>query len=60
MPDRKPRAAEPRASQSPASQSPASQPRTAEQIRRSRNRVLGLGLAAFVVLIFFISIAKMS
>ncbi|WP_202408267.1 hypothetical protein [Novosphingobium silvae] len=55
MPDRKPRAAEPR-----ASQSPANQPRTAEQIRRSRNRVLGLGLAAFVVLIFFISIAKMS
>lgn len=36
------------------------EPQTAEQIRRSRNRVLGLSLAAFVVLIFFISIAKMS
>lgn len=35
------------------------QPRTAEQIRRSRNRMLGLALAAFVVLVFFISIAKM-
>ncbi|TCM17285.1 hypothetical protein EDF56_106402 [Novosphingobium sp. PhB165] len=33
--------------------------RTPEQIRKSRNRVLGLGLAAFVVLVFFISIAKM-
>lgn len=29
------------------------------RIRRSRNRVLGLLLAAFVVLVFFISIAKM-
>ena len=35
------------------------QPRTAEQIRRSRNRMLGLAHAAFVVLVFFISIAKM-
>ena len=35
-------------------------PQTAEQIRRSRNRMLGLSLAAFVVLVFFISIAKMS
>ncbi|WP_268778251.1 hypothetical protein [Novosphingobium sp. Leaf2] len=34
-------------------------PRTIEQIRRSRNRVLGLGLGAFVILVFFISIAKM-
>lgn len=30
------------------------------RIRRSRNRVLGLLLAAFVVLVFFISLAKMS
>ncbi|MCJ2183166.1 hypothetical protein MTR62_10745 [Novosphingobium sp. 1949] len=35
-------------------------PQAFETIRRSRNRVLGLGLAAFVVLVFFISIAKMS
>lgn len=35
-------------------------PRTPQEIRRSRNRVLGLGLAAFVILVFFISIAKMS
>jgi len=35
-------------------------PRTVAQIRSSRNRVLGLSLAAFVVLVFFISIAKMS
>ncbi len=34
--------------------------RTIEQIRKGRNRVLGLGLAAFVILVFFISIAKMS
>ncbi len=34
--------------------------RSIEQVRRERNRVLGLGLAAFVVLVFFISIAKMS
>ncbi|MCJ2187729.1 hypothetical protein [Novosphingobium beihaiensis] len=33
---------------------------TIEQIRKSRNRVLALGLAAFVILVFFISIAKMS
>jgi hypothetical protein len=32
---------------------------TPEQIRKSRNRVLGLSLAAFVILVFFISIAKM-
>ncbi|WP_255700809.1 hypothetical protein [Novosphingobium kaempferiae] len=30
-----------------------------DQIRRSRNRVLGLSLAGFVILVFFISIAKM-
>lgn len=35
-------------------------PQTAEQIRRNRNRMLGISLAAFVVLIFYISIAKMS
>ncbi|WP_313434138.1 hypothetical protein [Novosphingobium sp.] len=35
-------------------------PRTPEEIRRSRNRVLALSLASFVVLVFFISIAKMS
>ncbi|WP_162853535.1 hypothetical protein [Novosphingobium sp. BW1] len=35
------------------------EPRSIEQIRKDRNRVLGLGLAAFVVLVFFISIAKM-
>ena len=34
-------------------------PRTPEEVRRSRNRVLGLSLAAFVVLVFLISIAKM-
>lgn len=33
--------------------------RTPEQIRKSRNVVLGLSLAAFVVLVFLISIAKM-
>lgn len=33
---------------------------TVQDIRRSRNRVLALSLAAFVILIFFISIAKMS
>jgi hypothetical protein len=31
-----------------------------EKIRRQRNMVMGLLLAAFVVLVFFISIAKMS
>lgn len=30
-----------------------------DQIRKSRNRVLALSLAAFVILVFFISIAKM-
>lgn len=35
-------------------------PRTPEQIRKSRNAVLALSLAAFVVLVFLISIAKMS
>jgi uncharacterized membrane protein YgaE (UPF0421/DUF939 family) len=30
-----------------------------DRIRRSRNRVLALALGAFVVLVFFISIAKM-
>ncbi|WP_157081158.1 hypothetical protein [Novosphingobium naphthalenivorans] len=34
--------------------------RTVEQIRKSRNLVLGLSLAGFVILVFFISIAKMS
>ncbi|MBT0669952.1 hypothetical protein HT136_16420 [Novosphingobium profundi] len=34
--------------------------RSIAQIRKGRNRVLGLALAAFVVLVFFISIAKMS
>lgn len=34
--------------------------RSIEQIRKSRNRVLALSLGAFVVLVFFISIAKMS
>lgn len=29
------------------------------RIRRSRNNVMGLLLAAFVILVFFISIAKM-
>ena len=33
--------------------------RTPEQIRKSRNLVLALSLAAFVILVFFISIAKM-
>ena len=36
------------------------QTRNFEQIRKERNRVLGLALLAFVVLVFFISIAKMS
>jgi biopolymer transport protein ExbD len=31
-----------------------------KRIRRSRNNVLGLLLVAFVILIFFVSIAKMS
>lgn len=31
-----------------------------EKVRKSRNKVLGLSLAAFVILVFFISIAKMS
>ncbi|WP_170065902.1 hypothetical protein [Novosphingobium guangzhouense] len=35
------------------------EPRTFEEIRRSRNRVLALSLAGFVILVFFISIAKM-
>lgn len=35
-------------------------PRSIEQIRKSRNRVLALSLGAFVILVFFISIAKMS
>ena len=33
---------------------------TPQQIRKSRNRVLALSLAAFVILVFLISIAKMS
>ncbi|GAM04790.1 hypothetical protein [Novosphingobium sp. MBES04] len=40
-------------------ETPAPDTRSIEQIRKDRNRVLGLGLAAFVVLVFFISIAKM-
>ena len=39
---------------------PQQDPRTVEQIRKSRNRMLALCLAAFVILVFFISIAKMS
>lgn len=31
-----------------------------DRIRRSRNRVLGLLLGGFAVLIFFISLAKMT
>lgn len=31
-----------------------------DRIRRSRNKVLGLLLGGFVILIFFISIAKMN
>lgn len=34
------------------------EPRPIEQVRRDRNRVLGISLAAFVILVFFISIAK--
>lgn len=34
-------------------------PQDIARIRRSRNNVLGVLLAAFVVLVFFISIAKM-
>ena len=39
---------------------PAGQRRDPDRIRSSRNNVLGLLLGAFVILIFFISIAKMS
>lgn len=38
---------------------PERNPQSPDQIRRSRNRVLGLSLAAFVILVFLISIAKM-
>jgi hypothetical protein len=31
-----------------------------KRIRRSRNNVMGVLLVAFVILIFFVSIAKMS
>lgn len=34
--------------------------RTPDEIRRSRNRVLALSLGAFVILVFLISIAKLS
>ncbi|EIZ78945.1 hypothetical protein WSK_2488 [Novosphingobium sp. Rr 2-17] len=34
--------------------------RTIQQIRKSRNRVLAFSLAGFAILVFFISIAKMS
>ncbi|MGE4303600.1 MAG: hypothetical protein AB7E24_06145 [Novosphingobium sp.] len=40
-------------------QDPEHDQRSIEQIRKSRNRVLALSLAAFVVLVFFISLAKM-
>lgn len=30
-----------------------------DRIRKSRNKVMGLALAAFAILVFFISIAKM-
>ncbi|MEO6091760.1 MAG: hypothetical protein ABIT04_05730 [Novosphingobium sp.] len=35
------------------------EPRDLARVRRSRNRVLALLLAGFVVLVYFISIAKM-
>lgn len=42
---------------------PTTPPETPDQaaarIRKSRNRMLGLCLAAFVILVYFISIAKM-
>lgn len=41
-------------------ENPQQDPRTVQQIRTSRNRVLALSLAGFVILVFFISIAKMS
>lgn len=41
-------------------QEPENDPRSIQEIRKSRNKVLALSLAAFVVLVFFISIAKMS
>jgi hypothetical protein len=37
----------------------APDPEEVRRIQRSRNKVLGLLLAAFVVLVFFISMAKM-
>lgn len=40
-------------------ENPQQDRRSIAQIRKSRNRVLALSLAAFVVLVFFISIAKM-
>lgn len=40
-------------------ENPQQDQRTVEQIRKSRNRVLGLCLTGFVILVFFISIAKM-
>ena len=39
---------------------PDPEPRDLTRIRRSRNRVLALLLVGFVVLVYFISIAKMS
>lgn len=39
---------------------PNTDTRSIAQIRKSRNRVLALSLGAFVILVFFISIAKMS
>jgi len=39
--------------------SPLPDPQDIRRIQRGRNNVLGLLLAAFVVLVFFISIAKM-
>lgn len=38
---------------------PNQDPESIAQIRKGRNRVLALSLAAFVILVFFISIAKM-
>jgi hypothetical protein len=38
---------------------PPADPDDVKRIRRSRNNVLGILLGAFVILVFFISIAKM-
>ncbi|MCK9543383.1 MAG: hypothetical protein M0R03_15285 [Novosphingobium sp.] len=49
----------PLADSPPAGPAPAD-PRDIERIRRQRNLVMGLLLAAFVILVFAISIVKMS